>query len=475
MTKKNSFIIFMKIRCILFLCLFHISTANGQSAMLNRYITEGLNHNLTLQNLQHNYNSSLLALETAKGMYYPYISLIARHSTAHGGRTIDLPIGDMLNPVYTTLNQLTANMPPSQQFPPMSVNNEEIVFFRPVEQETKLELIQPIYNPAIVYNKRAKTLQAEAKAVEVNDYKRELIAEIKKAYFNYMAVMAVDRILWESEKLLLENLRMNEKLVENGVATTEAIWQSKAELAKIRVSKAEQQQQIKLTRAWFNFLLNRDIQTPVLIDTLMETSNIQSLYIPDTTGVRDDLVYIDLQLEAIDHAIKAKRAALRPTVYGIINYGIQGETYRFTDEDDFVLSSVILKWDLFKGNQNRLEMEQYQIKKEQIKNNRVQLAYKINMEIMEAEEAIHTSLIRLEEAKLSLIAAQKTFESVSKRYALGQAMMIEYIQARTDYSAAAIAESIAEYTFYISIADYERAAAIIDPKHYAKNNHYENQ
>ena len=51
---------------------------------------------------------------------------------AAGGRAIDFPIGDLLNPVYSTLNALTQ----TNQFP--QVENESITFLPHNFQETKI-------------------------------------------------------------------------------------------------------------------------------------------------------------------------------------------------------------------------------------------------------------------------------------------------------------------------------------------------
>ena len=41
-------------------------------------------------------------------MFLPDISMNARYTVARGGRIIEFPVGDLLNPVYITLNMLTA-------------------------------------------------------------------------------------------------------------------------------------------------------------------------------------------------------------------------------------------------------------------------------------------------------------------------------------------------------------------------------
>src|ERR1700736_5643949 len=51
----------------------------------------------------------LAALDQARALYLPTLDLNARYTRANGGRTIGIPVGDLLNPVYASLNQITGN------------------------------------------------------------------------------------------------------------------------------------------------------------------------------------------------------------------------------------------------------------------------------------------------------------------------------------------------------------------------------
>ena len=94
-------------------------------------------NNLALKQKEQNYLKSQNALREARSLFYPDLSLNARYTVAEGGRIIQFPIGDMMNPVYSTLNMLLA----SDQFPMQE--NQEFPFYRPTEHETKLSLVQP--------------------------------------------------------------------------------------------------------------------------------------------------------------------------------------------------------------------------------------------------------------------------------------------------------------------------------------------
>src|SRR5512133_1926026 len=93
-----------------FLLLFRFSA--GQT-ILDDYRRSGIENNLALQQKQSNYELSMQQLKQARGLFFPSLSLNARYTVSEGGRVIEFPVGDLLNPVYSTLNQLTA----SSQFP----------------------------------------------------------------------------------------------------------------------------------------------------------------------------------------------------------------------------------------------------------------------------------------------------------------------------------------------------------------------
>ena len=53
--------------------------------------------------------SAISSLEEAKSMYGPSVLFNAQYTLSTGGRTILFPIGDLLNPVYNSLNKLNNN------------------------------------------------------------------------------------------------------------------------------------------------------------------------------------------------------------------------------------------------------------------------------------------------------------------------------------------------------------------------------
>ena len=77
------------------------------SPILESYIQEGLKQNLGLKQERLEISKSLESIAQAKANFMPKVTFNPTYSVAAGGRRLEFPIGDLLNPVYSTLNQLT--------------------------------------------------------------------------------------------------------------------------------------------------------------------------------------------------------------------------------------------------------------------------------------------------------------------------------------------------------------------------------
>ncbi len=73
---------------------------------LREVLDDALAANLELRAGAAAIEQRLAALDQARARYLPVLDVAARYSWADGGRTIEFPVGDLLNPVYATLDEL---------------------------------------------------------------------------------------------------------------------------------------------------------------------------------------------------------------------------------------------------------------------------------------------------------------------------------------------------------------------------------
>jgi outer membrane protein TolC len=431
---------------IVFFLVFSIQA----QSILEKYIEKGLSENLALQQKKASYQQSLYELKEAKGMYFPSVTAQARYTVADGGRIIEFPVGDLLNPVYNTLNM------------PLQLENQSFNFYRPQEHETKLQLIQPLFNPALTHNKKIHQYKSEINYLDAESYKRYLVAEIKKTYYNYLKSKELIDILSRSEELSEENLRVNKALYQQQKVTLDHVHRSQAETGKIEAKKAEAVKQYQSVAAYFNFLINSDPSDTILTDTSLFAGYLSVN--PDSANYeagtkREELMQFSTASQLKNQQIKLSESSRLPTVTAIVDYGYQGEEYRFTGNDDFILASVVLRWDLFKGYQNKNRIQQSIIQKDAIDKQKEETGKKIQLQVITAYYDVIAAQKKVVAKEKEYNSNKSCYNTVRKKHQQGQVSQIEYLDAFNTYEISHEELVIARYDYLISLAHYEYVTA----------------
>lgn len=459
LAKQTAFMLF----CI---TLSHLEL-NAQTK-LDIYVKQGIESNLALQQKHTSYRQSIEQLQEARGMFFPSISFNARYTVARGGRVIEFPVGDLLNDAYATLNVLSEihdlRDPATGQlinFP--MLENQEFQFYRPREHDTKLELVQPIFNPQIYYNHKARQNLSEVKKADADAYKRHLVAEIKTAYYNYLKALGILRLVENTITLLEENIRVNERLYSNDLITIDNVYRSKAELAKINQQYAEARRMEKSVAAYLNFLVNKPPDTPIETDDNKAIPEYIVSYEDATNNAlsqREELDIIQSYSLAANNKLSAIQSTRLPTITGWANYGFQGEKYKFTSDHDYILASVILRWDIFTGRQNSSRIQQAKLDLLQLEQKEKEVEKTIKLEVINTWYALEAAGKSIEAARAQAKAANKAFDVVKRQFEEGQTPLIEFIDSRSTMTNAEENLIIAIYDYMISYAEYELAAGL---------------
>jgi outer membrane protein len=445
----------MKLRFFI-LIFFSPLILNGQ-AVLDEYVKYGIENNLSLKQKQSEYEKSLEALKEARGLFYPDISLNARYSVSEGGRELDLPVGDLLNPVYATLNALTS----SSMFP--MIENQQFMFLRPYEHDTKIRLLQPVFNPSIYYNSKIKKELTIFEEQDVNQYKRELVAEIKKAYYNVATADGVLSMLYATRKLLTENVRVNKKLIENDKVTMDYLYRSETELSKFDQQLQGAEKNKKIAAAYFNFLLNKSLTDSIIIsqpEVWPALSGFTADYSQSAIENREELKKLSNYSNISEMQVKLNKSGKLPEMFIAVDYGFQGTQYKFNKTQDYAQASAILSWNLFSGFRNKAKIKQSLLEREIINNKIEEVKKQIELQVINTLNELLTAEKGIIAAEARLKNAREGFRLVKRRYEEGEANLIEFIDARTTLTQSEENLIISKFSYLSSFAEFEKVTAI---------------
>lgn len=426
-------------------------SARAQS-ILDDYIAVGLKNNLTIAEKNLSLDKAMVNLDIARSMYLPTVSFDAVYSTANGGRMIELPVGDLLNPVYQTLNQLTQ----SQAFP--LINNERINFLPRNYYDARIRAGMPIINTDIKHNKHMNEQAVQMREHEVEIYQRELVRDIKIAYYNYWSAEDGVKVYQNALDLAKEGKRVNEKLLEAGSGLPAYVVRADAEIAQGEAKLVEAEQQVANARYYFNMLLNRDAEEPIQQQPTKVQNLTQQRGELQVEG-REELEALSNQINVQETMVKMNKQVFVPKLNAFVDVGSQAENMRFNRESQYVMIGAQLTVPIFEGGRNKLKIRESQVAVAEAQQQRLRVQQQLETSARVANNEVTSTIRNYQNAKKQLEAAGTYQRLIQRGFNEGVNTYIETIDARSQYTNAQLAENLALYKWMIAVAKLERETA----------------
>jgi outer membrane protein len=433
--------------------LISLVSFRASSQALDSYITTGLNNNIVLQQKKVGLDKAMLSLKIANGMFMPSVSLLGNYTSGNGGRSISLPVGDMLNPVYQTLNQLTE----TNNFPQIENVNQN--FFPKDFYDMRVRASAPIVNSDLIYNKKIQQQQLVLQEYEVEIYKRELVKNMKVAYYNYLSAFEAIGIYESALTRAIESKRVNESLLQNGRGLPAYVIRSESELETIKAHIIEAKNNAKNAQMYFNFLLNRDASEEIIADTnnLVNPDEINSLLANDAEiSQREELSQLRQVSSIHENILRSKQYFWSPKVSAFADVGSQAQNWQFNDQSKYYLLGVQLEVPLFGGFTNRYKIQQARLDVNNTRLTTTQVSRQLEMSKEIAKNGIESALQNYVSASAQLEAAQSYMRLIEKGYKEGVNTFIESIDARNQLTSAQLQVAINRYKLLIAQANFER-------------------
>lgn len=445
-----------KITRLLFLAGLGLACSGGlsaQQAVLDAYVQEGLANNPGLQQSRLQRQAEETQVAIAERMHYPTVAMQGTYTVAAGGRSISLPIGDLLNPVYGALNQLTQ----SEQFP--MIENVKELFAPHNFLDLKVRSSAPIINPDIKLGRQASQERLNLQTLEVSRQEKELTFQIKQAYFKYLQASEAVRIYENARELVRENYRTNEVLLRNDKINEAPLLRARAELAGIESDLLGAQRQQKNAASFFNTLLARPLESAI---TLAE------LPAPDSAWLSLSGLSVDasqrLEVKQIDQAFRLNELSkaqaenyTKPRLNTFVDLGAQARLDAISSDAPYMLAGVQLEWNLWNGGRNKLQTQLAEIQGQQLMARRTEANQQLALQQQVSLEDARAAFAAMQAVKEEVLAAETYFRLINRSYELDVSNYIELVNARTQLTQARLKLSLRQYELWQQLAAIERA------------------
>lgn len=439
------------------ICLSNIYAQ--QSSILESYIQTGLSSNLALKQQDADLRKAQESIRQSKALFLPKLTFDANYTVAAGGRKIDFPVGDLLNRVYSTLNDITQT---TQFFP---LPNQQIQFLPNNFHETKLSFSYPLYNSDLRYNRDIQQQLFQSKAAQKAAYEHELRYHITEVYLQYLQALEAEKIWQNTKTVLLELRRFNESLVKNNVATKDVIATADYELSKADLEIIQLRKARNDAKAYVNFLINRDLTTEVVADTLLLRAVVPAYrteeLISQALEKRQEFAALKAGMQAAETDIKRNNANSKiPDFYVGGSLGFQGFGYTFGKDQAYALAQVGLSYDLFDGGQRKSKTQEARIESEKINTQYQQVQQQVALQVTTAWNDLESARNAYQTSQTGLRAAEETFRIVQNKYRASQVLLIEYLEAQNRVTSARLQSVLAWSQIVLKDAALRRAAGL---------------
>jgi len=422
----------------------------GAQNVLDNYVAAGLQHNLGLRQQQLAMQGSEAQLREARGNFLPSATLNARYSDVRG-QVVNL--GELINPAFAALNGLLG----TSQFP------TDIDLRLPLAQETSVRIAQPIFQPQIIAGYRAAAAARDATTATRDAAARDVAAQIRIAYLQHAKARRLAELRAATRTLIEEQQRVVSRLLEAGRATPDALSRVRAEVSEALQREAEAAQLVAATSQNFNMLIGRPLTDSVvaLDDRALEPAALPSLDEALTRGnAREELRAISAAQRVAVAQQRAAQGSFLPTFAVALDYGFQGNEYRFKSDADFTTVSVLASWNLFNGGRDGARVQQARLTSERIALQGEEIERGVELQVRLAWQGAAVARAAIGSAGDQLAAATRTHELVRRRFEEGLVSALELSEARLQMTAAALNEVITRFDYYVRRVELDRAAAL---------------
>jgi len=421
-------------------------------AVLERYLLEGLRNNQSIQQQSFVLEKAALALQEAQSLFNPTIAFQMDYFLAAGGRTVDFPVGNLLNPVYQSLNELTN----SNRFP--TLENQSILLNPNNFYDAKIRTSFPLLHLDIALLKRIKSDQVSLQLLQMEWYKRELIKNIKSAYFQYLQAVQSIKIYENALQLAAENKRINEVLLANNKVNPTVVLRAQNEWTKFEALRGNAVLISQNAKTYFNFLLNKNLEDSIMVDsTFFQLPSIN----PPSLSVaqREEFQQLKTALRINEHQINLAKVSSLPKISAFLDLGSQSFNWQWNNNSRYYFLGTSLQWTLFNGGRNKLKIKEARVDRQILLSQTDELETQIELQTIQAWNQYQTAVLLFRAELSSHQTAQKYFSDLLKLYKEGRALYIELLDAQTQFIQSELQLNIQRFEAFRKAAEYERVSA----------------
>ncbi len=305
----------------------------------------------------------------------------------------------------------------------------------------------------------------ESSKEAVRQSKHTTVFNTKGAFYGYLLAKEFVLVAEEAVRVAEESLQNVKNMYEVGMASKMDLLRSEVRVTNMQPVLIEAKNSLRITELNLKTLLGLDLSQPVeIVGELKYEPHEPDLEecVTNALNHRPEVKQLDFQRNIAEQTLRMARAGYLPTVAISGNYSFWADKLNFQKNNwsSFYTINLVLTVPLFNGFQTSAQVGQAKALIREIELNQKALRDGVEFEVRQA-------VLKLEEAKESLISQEKNIEQAKEslritqlNFSEGMATMLDVISAEAASSQAQVNYSQALFNYVIAKAGLDRAMGV---------------
>ena len=333
------------------------------------------------------------------------------------------------------------------------------------------DLTLPLFAPSVYRTLKMNDTQRAAAVESARSSRIDLVAEVRKAFYNILLAEQSLAVLRESEATVQRTVDDTQVQFDHGLASEYDLLTAQVQLSNLRPTILQTENSIKLAKLMLKMYLS--IPEEVEIEAVGELDGMRDEVLAGTEGLTSDvsqnssLRSLELQEELLLRSLRAANAGRLPTLaaFGSVSYtgndmepfmGLGGgddSRYFWTHP---ISVGVQLSVPIFAGLTRMNRSRELKNQLSQITLQRVYARQQLDVQVRSALNDLLTARATMFAQEKTVEQARKAYRISDTRYRAGAGTILELNSAQLAQTQAQLNYSQAIYDYLTAKAEYDR-------------------
>lgn len=296
---------------------------------------------------------------------------------------------------------------------------------------TKVELLQPIFNMDMIYQREAAGNQADAFQQKHERTKQYIALEVEKAYAQLLLAHRADAVMEEAVNTAKAVSAAAQNRFDHGYLQKSDVLQMKVFVANMETKLDEAKSNVKNASDFLSLLMGVPPGVVYITDTVnQDMPLISDAVLPEN---RADFAAMAAVVAAHDNLVKSSTMAYVPKINAFGEYMLN-DSEAFGFESNAYMVGAQLSWKIFNGTATKNKIATARIERDKASQ---ELYYQKEQAQLELDKTIRQerdALNLVNQQALTTAHAREAFRLIKNRHEQGLVTTTELLQAQTNVS-----------------------------------------